>query len=328
MNDQDLERLLKSAGPRERPPVEVERAVRAELHAEWRAMLLQNRGRTSRRGAFALAASLAIAAVVAWMAGTQSAGTPAAVGTLAAMTGDVREKSGWLAGWRAMGSGDVVVAGRTLETAADGRAAIALAGGLSLRIDRGTRITFIEPSRLRLERGALYVDSGAGQPQPGRLLVETQAGSVRHVGTQYELRLLDAGMRLRVREGRVEFVSPAGQVEHGRGGEQIEILGDGRVERGATPRYGPSWAWISDATPALDLEGMSLARFLTWAGRELGHDVELAATITEADVATVVIHGSTAGLSPTEALEAVLATTHFQATVEGDRILVGRRDSI
>ncbi len=328
MNDQDLERLLKSAGPRERPPAGVERAVRAELHAEWQAMLHERRGRRNRRGAFALAASLAVAAVGAWIAGTQTAATPAAIGTLAAAVGDVRERSGWLAGWRAMENGDVVVAGRTLETAADGRAAIALAGGVSLRIDRGTRIAFIEPSRLRLERGALYLDSGAGQQQPGRLVVETPAGSVRHVGTQYELRLLDAGMQLRVREGRVEFRSAAGLVEQGHGGEQLVVFGDGRVERGATPRSGPSWAWITDATPALDLEGMNLARFLAWAGRELGRDVELSGAVTEADLAAVMVHGSTAGLAPAEALQAVLETTRFQAALDGDRILVGLRDSI
>lgn len=328
MNDQDLERLLKSAGPRERPPADVERAVRAGLHAEWQAMLRESRGRRHRLGAFALAASLAVAAVGAWIVGTQTPGTLAAVGTLAATVGDVRERSGWLAGWREMDGGDVVVAGRTLETGADGRAAIALAGGMSLRLDRGTRIAFVEPSRLRLERGALYLDAGAGHLQPGPLLVETPAGSVRHVGTQYEVRLLDAGMQLRVREGRVEFRSPAGVVEHGRGGEQLVIFGDGRVERGATPRSGPSWAWISDATPTLDLEGMSLARFLAWAGRELGRDVELAGAISEADIAAVVVHGSTAGLAPAEALEAVLETTRFQATVDGDRIRVERRDSI
>jgi hypothetical protein len=40
------------------------------------------------------------------------------------------------------------------------------------------------------------------------------------------------------------------------------------------------------------------------------------------------VHGSTAGLAPAEALQAVLETTRFQATLEGERILVGRRDSL
>lgn len=328
MNDQDLEKLLKSAGPRERPPAEVERAVRAGLHAEWQAMLRENRGRRNRFGALALAASLAVAAVGAWIAGTQSAGTPAAVGTLAAAVGEVREKSGWLSGWRAMDGGDVVVAGRTLETGAGGRAAIALPGGMSLRVDHGTRIAVVDASRLRLERGALYLDSGTGPSRDARLLVETPAGSVRHVGTQYELRLLDAGVQLRVREGRVEFRSPAGAVAHGQDGEQLVIFHDGRVERGEAPRHGPTWDWIADATPDVDLEGMSLARFLAWAGRELGYEIDFAGGISESDLAAVVVHGSTAGLSPTEALHAVLATTTFQATVAGGRIHVDRRDPI
>jgi ferric-dicitrate binding protein FerR (iron transport regulator) len=328
MNDQDLERLLKSAGPRERPPAEVERAVRAGLHAEWQSMLRENRGTRSRYAAYALAASLAVAAVGAWIAGTQTAGTPAAVGTLAAAVGEVREKAGPLSGWRVMDGGDVVVAGRTLETGADGRAAVALPGGMSLRVDRGTRIALVDASRLRLERGALYLDSGAGQSRNVRLLVETPAGSVRHVGTQYELRLLDAGVQLRVREGRVEFRSPGGTVAHGQVGEQLVIFGDGRVERGAAPRHGRSWDWIADATPDVDLEGMTLARFIAWAGRELGCEVALAGEISESDLASVVVHGSTAGLPPAEALQAVLATTSFQATVAGGRILVDRREPI
>ena len=328
MNDQDLERLLKSVGPRELPPAEIERAVRARVHADWRAMLRENRDRRYRRGGFALAASLVAAAFGLWIASTQSVGPSAAVGTLAVAVGEVRERSGRFSGWRVMGDGDVVVAGRTLETGADGRAAIALPGGMSLRVDRDTRIALVDSSRLRLERGSLYLDSGSGQVRTAQLQVETPTGSVRHVGTQYELRLLDAGVQLRVREGRVEFRSPSGLVEHGQTGEQLVIFGDGRVQRGEAPRSGPSWGWVADATPAMDLEGMSLARFLAWAGRELGVAVSFAPAISEAELASVIVHGSTAGLTPSEALHAVFATTSFEATLVGDQIVVDRREPI
>jgi ferric-dicitrate binding protein FerR (iron transport regulator) len=328
MNDQDLERLLKSAGRREVPPAEIERAVRARVHADWQAMLRENRARRNRHGSFALAASLVAAAFGLWIASTQSDGPSAAVGTLAVAVGEVRERSGWFSGWRVMGDGDVVVAGRTLETGTDGRAAIALPGGMSLRVDRDTRIALVDASRLRLERGTLYLDSGSGRVRTAQLLVETPTGSVRHVGTQYELRVLDAGVQLRVREGRVEFRSPTGLVEHGQTGEQLVIFGDGRVQRGEAPRSGPSWDWIADAAPALDLEGMSLARFLAWSGRELGFAVSFAPAISEAELASVIVHGSTAGLTPTEALRAVFATTSYEATIVGDRIVVDRREPI
>ncbi len=327
MNDQDLERLLKSAGPRERPPAEVERAVRAGLHAEWTAMLQSSHERRHRRVAFALAAGLLAAAVGLWIAASGTGAPPAAVGTVAVATGEVREKAGWLSGWRAMDGGDVVLAGRTLETGAGGRAAIALPGGVSVRFDHGTRVAFVHPNTLRLERGSLYVDSGAGEPRLAQLRVETPTGSVRHVGTQYELRLLESGVQLRVREGRVEFRSPGGTVEQGGSGEQLVIFGDGRVEREALSVHGPSWDWVADTAPAIDLEGLTLSRFLGWAGRELGREISYAPALSEADLAAVVIHGSTEGLTPDEALHAVLATTSFRADVVGERIVIARRDA-
>jgi len=326
MHDQDLERLLKSAGPRERPPAEVEHAVRTQLHAEWTAMLIANRGRRHRRGGYALAAGLLAAAFGLWIAASGTGAPPAAIGTLAVATGEVRERAGWLSGWRAMDGGDVVLAGRTLETGAGGRAAIALPGGVSVRIDSGSRVALAGPDALRLERGTLYVDSGPGQARLASLRIETPAGSVRHVGTQYELRLLDTGVQLRVREGRVEFRSPDGAVEQGRSGEQLVIFGDGRVERASMPPNGPSWDWVAEAAPAIELEGMTLSRFLAWAGRELGREVSYEPALTEADLASVVVHGSTSGLTPGEALHAVLATTSFRAEIAGDRIAIARRD--
>jgi ferric-dicitrate binding protein FerR (iron transport regulator) len=326
MNDQDLERLLKSAGPRERPPAEVEHEVRAGVHAEWRAMLEASRARRTRRGAFALAAGLLAAAVGLWIAASGTGIPPAAVGTVAVAAGEVREKAGWLSGWRAMDGGDVVLAGRTLETGTGGRAAIALPGGVSVRFDHGTRAAFVDPDTLRLERGSLYVDSGPGQPRLAQLRVETPAGSVRHVGTQYELRLLKSGVQLRVREGRVEFRSPGGAVEQGGSGEQLVIFGDGRVERDALPLHGATWDWVADTAPAIDVEGLALSQFVAWAGRELGREVTYAPSLSEADLAAVVVHGSTEGLTPREALHAVLAATSFRADVVGERIVIARRD--
>ena len=46
MNDRDIERVLKSAGLREKPPADVERAVREQLRGQWRAVVADR----SRRG--------------------------------------------------------------------------------------------------------------------------------------------------------------------------------------------------------------------------------------------------------------------------------------
>jgi ferric-dicitrate binding protein FerR (iron transport regulator) len=325
MEDQDLERLLKSAGPREKPPADVEHHVRERLHADWIAMLGEGRARRRLRTQFALAAGILAAAVGLWLAGPRMAGPPEAVGTVASASGEIRERTGWLSGWRVLEGGDVVVAGRTLETGAEGRAALALAGGLSARLDHGTRVALLESGKLRLDRGALYVDSGADARRAAALEVQTDAGSVRHVGTQYEVRVLDRGIELRIREGRVEWRSTGGGVELGHAGEQLVISDDGRVSREAASAYGEGWDWAAAAAPAIDIEGLPLTRFLAWAGRELGRDVEYAQSLSEAELAAIVVHGSTAGLTPIEALHAVLSTTSVQAMVVDGRIVVERR---
>ena len=67
----------------------------------------------------------------------------------------------------------------------------------------------------RLAKGAVYVDSRA----PGRRDVGRTSSSrrpparVRHLGTQYEARLAGDGLRVGVREGRVQVGTPTGAVQ-------------------------------------------------------------------------------------------------------------------
>ncbi len=69
MNDQDLERVLKSVGLREKPPADVERSVREHVRAEWRSVVAERGRRSRQRTYFALAASIVAAAVAFWASG-------------------------------------------------------------------------------------------------------------------------------------------------------------------------------------------------------------------------------------------------------------------
>lgn len=328
MNDADIERVLSSAGPREKPPVEIERAVHDSLRAEWRAVVAEGHRHGRRRMGFALAAGILAAAVGVWVAMPRPAGPADIVATLALAAGEVRVRSGWLDGWGAVASGQALASGQTLQTGSAGRGVLTLPGGVSARMDHDTRILLAGGDQVVLERGALYVDAGPSPSPAAPLDVVTPAGSLRHVGTQYEVRLLDSGVRLRVREGRVEWQVRNGAVEHSGSGEQLTISNDGSVARAMTPLYGESWDWIAAATPAIEIEGLPLAEFLSWAARELGREVVYATSGTESDVAEIVVHGSIAGLTPLQALDAVLATTSVRADVIDSRIVVGSTDGL
>ena len=94
MDDNDIEIVLKAAGPRDRPPEDVERRVREHLRGEWRSMVAVERTRRQRRVSFALAAGLAVAALGVWLAGPLVTGPGEAAATIALASGEIRAKSG------------------------------------------------------------------------------------------------------------------------------------------------------------------------------------------------------------------------------------------
>lgn len=321
MQGDDIEQVLISAGARERPPVDVERQVREDLRTEWRGIVAEIRRHARRRTGFALAASVLAAAVGVWMVAPQS-GPPQVVGTLTLAAGNVQVTRGIFDGWKPIAAGAPLLAGQSLETGTVGRSAFTLPGGVSARMDHDTRLTLASAGEIELERGGLYVDAGNSSGAVARLDVVTPSGSVRHVGTQYEVRLVGSAVRLRVREGRIEWQSKTGSVERSRAGELLTIAGDGTVDRRTTPTYGESWNWTMAAAPGIEIEGVALTDFLSWVGRELGRDVRFDRAETADQASGIVLHGSIAGLTPDEALETVLATTHLRAVVTDGHILV------
>ena len=325
MNDQDLERVLKSVGMREKPPADVEREVREHLRTEWRSVVAERGRRTRQRTYVALAASLVASAVAVWALAPRLAGPGDAVATVALATGDVRVTSGWFDNWHDVAGGQALLEGQTIETGATGRGAFALPGGISARVDHGSRLVVAAADRVVLERGTLYVDSGAAPAPHAPLDVVTPTGIVRHVGTQYEVRLFDTSVQVSVRDGTIEWRSSRGGVERSGSGEQLTITNDGRVERTSVPAYGTAWDWTLEVAPTIEIEGLPLAQFLAWAARETGREVVYASPQAEAEATGIVVHGSIAGLTPAEALNAVLATTSVHAAVSGGNLVVDSR---
>ena len=234
MNDEDIQRVLKAAGMRERAPADVEREMREHLRQEWREIVAERRSLRLRWSGFAIAAGILVAAFGFWLAGLQPGAPVGPVATVAVALNDVRVKSGWLQSWQPAVAGQTLAAGESLKTGAHARAAISMPGIASARLDHDTLIRLASPDLLIIERGALYVDAGVELPGDSQLAVETPSGVVRHVGTQYEVRLEGSDVRLRVREGRIEWRSNSGNFERGQAGEQLVIAADGAVRRRAS----------------------------------------------------------------------------------------------
>lgn len=324
MDDADLGRVLRAAGRRVRPSEEATHAIREAVRAEWRQTVARHRMRRRRRVGLAAAAVLGLLAVGAWLGGARLTAPGPVVARIVKLEGEVRRTVGPLRVWREAGEQLPLATGDELMTGANGRVALVFGEGLSVRLDYGSHIELAAADRVVVRRGAVYVDSGRTAGIGTELELETPAGTVRHLGTQYEVRLLEPGTPLiivRVREGRVAVDRPRAATLRAEAGEQLTVSADGTVERGTVPLYGDAWRWAMEAAPEFEIEGRRLTEFLEWAGRELGRPIVYATPEAELAAAEVVLSGSITGLTPEEALAAVLATTRLRRA-ERDGALV------
>jgi ferric-dicitrate binding protein FerR (iron transport regulator) len=308
--------LVRLAGVR--PEVPPDRAARAEaaVRLAWEAATAARRRRLMLGwgAAAALAAGLALALGLAWWPRTpqsvlQVAAVARVAGVVETLAGDGTRQP-LLPGAR-------LTTGEVVATAGDGRVAIHLDAGPSLRLDVGSRLRFTAADRVTLEAGAVYVDSAGGAP----IVVDTPWGVVEERGTQFEVRLAEEAVRVRVREGAIHLAaavrSPAGGSWDAEAGSELTLTAAGRLSRAAVPPHGESWSWVQEIAPPFDLEGRSLGEFLAWVSRETGWQVSWREPGRAAAAGRTTLHGPIDGLSPEQAVAAVLPTCGLAHRLEG-----------
>ncbi|MCG8461705.1 MAG: FecR family protein [Holophagales bacterium] len=211
---------------------------------------------------------------------------------------------------------------RVKSGTAAGSAAFRLAGGVSLRLGAGTRLRFADAGTLELGSGAVYVDSplDAG----ASLEIRTPFGSARNVGTQFELSLEADGLRVRVREGRLELRGAESSATVA-AGEELRLSDRGPGQPTAIPIHGEAWQrWQRLAAP-FELEGATLGQFLRWLGRETGRQIRFADAALAVEAESIRLHGDLQGAGPEESAPWVLETCGLEGRVEGGTFHVSRQ---
>lgn len=320
-DESGVARLLKAAGGRPSPSEAAKQAVRAAVHAEWRDAIAK---RTRRRlWLAAAAAAIAVAALALWVGRDSLDARGELVAHVSRTVGTVRARDAAWRTWQVVATAQSLRAGEEMITGPDGRAALALPDGVSLRLDHDTRVAFIGADHVDVRTGAVYVDAGR-EPHASRgaLRVETGAGVIQHVGTQYEARIVNGGMRISVREGRVNVTPEHGSTLTAGVGEQLLVSPSGAIARSSISPGDPAWGWASRTAPPFDIDGRPVSDFLSWVGRELGRSIVFATPASEAEANRAVLSGSVNGLAPAEALAAVLPTTSLRSVDRDGRIVV------
>src|SRR4051812_30767978 len=202
-SEESLGQLLREAGARDMPSAELMQDVRRAVHFEWQSVIAQRR-RRNRYVGFGVAASVAVAAVATTI-GLKITTTPALqVASVARVDGALQVTLDGGDDWHAVKAGEALTTGAMLRTDEGTRAALDFGHGLSVRIDAGSLLELKAPDRIALDSGAVYVDAVPQADLQARadqqLSIETLYGNVRHLGTQYQLRTVRAGVEVSVRE--------------------------------------------------------------------------------------------------------------------------------
>ena len=313
--------LLRLAGAPTDAPAERTARVREVVHREW---VAGRRRRVVRRGVviglLGIAASLAMAV---WMNGTGPAAPlsirVAAVGQRIQGRPLILRPSQFLASAQPLTASGAVYSGDLIQTDDMSRAAVLAADGSSIRVDRASRLRFLAPAVIEVLAGAAYVATSSGSHS---FEVRTAMGTMRDVGTQFEVRLTASSMRLRVRSGMVELGRGAKITTAEAGTEAIVTSAGVAVRR--TPAYGPDWAWTTDVAPFFAIEGRPLRAFLEYLAAEQGWVLRYADAAAAEAAGRIILHGSVEGLPAEEALAAALTTSGLEYRLRDGALLVSR----
>ena len=327
MDEETTGRLLRIGGMRADVPMDregrVKRAFLDECSAVAHARVVRRRIVTVA-AVFSLAAGVIVGVRVWWPREVMPTVQPivATVERLEGGGGRLNVPGDSTAG-TPIGPADTLRAGARIETDANGRIGLRLSHGVSLRLDHGSRARLASASAIELGAGAVYVDSGS-PASTGALEVHTSFGVVRDIGTQFEVRLTDSSLRVRVRSGVVEVRrgSRADQGVSARPGTEL-TFGPTGVSSRPLVAYGPEWTWAASLAPAFQIEGRTLGAFLEHLCWEQGWTLAYADPKLRLEASGIILHGPTMGVA-SEALAVVLATTGLTHRLEDGNLVVAR----
>lgn len=325
-DDQAFAKIIKLAGERPEIPLGVESRVYHRVQEEWQhATTSPNSGdvykkvrstwRRRNMMRWLLPAGVAATFVVATVFMLQTEPVPVRVAaTVSTVIGSAEFSDRYV-----MGSD--VRAGDLISTGPQEGLSLLLARNESLRIDENTELRVEAADRYTLLRGRVYADTGQFIYRNGGLKIDTDFGLITDVGTQFSVTTTGESLDVAVREGRVD-VRANDDVHAARMGERLVLMTGQDASITDLDTHDAYWDWIGELTPAFDMTNRSLLDFLKWAARETGRELIFESDDSRMSAMRTDVHGSVAGLTPDQALQAILVTTTVRYRIEADKIVI------
>jgi ferric-dicitrate binding protein FerR (iron transport regulator) len=333
-SEDSLARLLRLAGERPKIPLGIESRVYHRVRQEWRASTAKPNAdkvyaevhktwkRDARRGwllRWLMPVGIVASALLAFMIFMQPGPVPpVAVATVVSTISSTSAAQDYVAGAS-------IFEGELITTGSGGGISLLLARNATLRVDENTQVRVDAADQFALLEGRVYADTGEFIYRDDGLSIKTTFGVVRDIGTQFAVTAGPESLDVAVREGRVEL---AGQADTyaARMGQRLTLVEGQEASLSDLDTHDQYWDWIVGLTPEFDMGNKSLLDFLKWAARETGRELRFETDDSRMFAMRTDIHGSIDGLTPDEALEAILSTTTLQYLIQREKIVISRDD--
>ncbi len=318
-DDRLVEKLLEHAAPRPAPPSDDEAIVREAVLAEWQTVTgrIRMRQRVLR---FAVAATVLLGVALLLNAlrvddlpAVQVASIDRSHGPIY-LLGEQSELQE-MKGLHAISAGQIVVSG---DAAGIG---FAWGNGGSLRIGENTRVEFTSTDALFLHHGRIYFDSHSSQTG-ATLRIDTEHGSVRHLGTQYMAFADVHRLQVSVRQGEVEVDGHYADTATAAEGQQLTLTGAARPSIVNFSGFGEAWAWVEATAPAAEVDGKTVHEFLLWVARETGLTVAYESAAAEEQARAGILRGNVDDMDPRDELRLRMSGEDLDYRIQGGTIYV------
>jgi ferric-dicitrate binding protein FerR (iron transport regulator) len=181
----------------------------------------------------------------------------------------------------------------------------------------------VSATAVRLTAGNVYFDSAVADGSSGaapELAVQTPAGEVVHIGTQFMVSVASDEVVLSVREGQVRVTGDGFELvvaAH----EELDLRADGTREVTPIDGHDERWAWAADVAPRIALDGRTTFDVVAWAARETGRRVVYATPAAQMRARDGVLHGVDRR-SPSGILTLLPHLTNLAYEIRDDTIVV------
>lgn len=304
-----ISRLLRAAGPRQELP----EALKTRWEETFRNELkLRQKQRQRRRYTVAGLAAAFVALGLATLLSLPSADIYSPTVLVANISGNAELE---IPGKKSdeMHIGQRLYPGSTLTTGPAGFAAIEY-GVYDIRLNSRSKLS-LHADGIILVAGEIYVSDEGSSAQGNKLKVITPYGDIEDIGTQFTVKMEGDRVTSTVRRGTVVVILPSKEYRaEAESGIARQIVFDEQqhVQFSDRSPAGPEWEWIYHSSGGYVLEGKSVFEFLQWSAMESGIQVDYASEGAQIYARLTTLHGDIEGMSPNQAIEPVLASTHLR----------------